>query len=210
MNRPKIIFIVLILTASCSQTKNEANKLRYRNEEELLNHLFWELILPIQPCFQADTSMEYNELYWSDFYTKLESSRHKIFFQPSLSEPKISDFRKIDLPYDFNQLYTNLFNDTTLKPRKFIPNPEKVIFKIDVITDFGIDRVQPDRFDSGNVLGLYEISRISFNEDYSKACLLLSATINNECNQLILYFAEKQSNIWTINNKRIRLKSVLL
>ncbi len=204
MNRLKIIVIVLILTASCSQTKNEADKLRYRNEEELLNHLFWELILPIQPCFQADTSMEYNELYWSDFYTKLESSRHKIFFQSSLSEPKISDFRGIDLLYDFNQLYTNLFNDTTLKPRKFIPNPEKVVFKIDVITDFGIDSIQPDRFDSGNVLGLYEISRISFNEDYSKAGFLLSAISSEECNQLLLYFAEKQANGWIIKN-RIRL-----
>lgn len=204
MNRLKIVVIVLILTASCSQTKHEADKLRYRNEEELLNHLFWELILPIQPCFQADTSMEYNELYWSDFYTKLESSRHKIFFHPSLSEPKIYDFREIDLPFDFNKLYTNLFNDTTLKSRKFIPNPEEVVFKIDVITDFGRDSLQPDRFDSSNILGLFEISRISFSEDYSKAGFLLSALINEECNQLILYFAETQANNWIIKN-RIRL-----
>ena len=181
MDRLKITFIVLIMIASCSQTKNKEDKLRYRNEEELLNRLFWEIILPIQPCFQTDTSMEYNELYWSDFYTKLESSRHKIFLQPSLSKPEISDFRKIDLSFDFTQLYANLFNDTTLKPRRFIPNPEKVVFKIDVITDFGIDSIQPDRFDSGKLLGLFEISRISFSEDYSKAGFLLSAkTMNNK------------------------------
>lgn len=204
MNGLKII-IIFILIASCSRTRNEADKLRYRHEEELLNHLFWELILPIQPCFQDDTSMEYNELYWSDFYTKLESSRHRIFFQPTLSEPKISDFREIDLPYDFNQLYTNLFNDITLKTRKFIPNPEEVVFKIDVITDFEIDSLQPDRFDSGNVLGLYEIYRISFSEDYSKAGFLLSAISNEDCNQLLLYFAEKQASDWFIKS-RIRLK----
>jgi hypothetical protein len=175
MNRLKIIVIVVIMITSCSQTKNEADKLRYRNEEELLNRLFWEIILPVQPCFQADTSMENNELYWSDYYTNLESSRHEIYFQPSLSKPKIYDLREIDLSDDFSQLYTNLFNDTTLKPRRFTPNPEKVIFKIDVITDFGIDSIKPDRFDSSNILGLFEISRISFSEDYSKAGFLLSA-----------------------------------
>jgi len=204
MDRLKIIVIVFVMIFSCSQTKNEADKLRYRNEEEFLNRLFWEIILPVQPCFQADTSMENNELYWSDYYTNLESSRHEIYFQPNLSKPKISDFREINLSDDFNQLYTNLFNDTTLKPRRFIPNPEKVIFKIDVITDFGIDSIQPDRFDSGKLLGLFEISRISFSEDYSKAGFLLSAIINEECNQLILYFAEKQGTNWIIKN-RIRL-----
>ena len=202
MNRLKIIVIVLILTASCSQTKNEADKLRYLNEEELLNHLFWEFILPIQPCFQADISMEMSEMYWSDYYTNLESYRHEIYFQPVLSKPKISDFKIIKLSDDFNQLYTNLFNDTTLKPRKFIPNPEKVVYKIDLITDFRIDSIHSDRFSSGNVLGFYEISRVSFNEDYSKACFLLLAIIDKECNQLILYFAEKQSSVWTISNKR--------
>lgn len=204
MNRLKIIVIVLILIASCSQTKTEADKLRYRSEDELLNHLFWEIILPIQPCFQADKSMEDNELYWSDYYTDLESSRHEIYFQSSLSKPKISDFRNIDLSDDFNQLYTNLFNDTTLKPRRFIPNPEKVVFHIDVFTDFGIDSIQPDRFGSGKLLGLFEISRISFSEDYSKAGFLLSAMIDEDCNQLILYLAEKQTNTWIIKN-RIRL-----
>jgi len=205
MNRLKIIVVVFILIASCSQTRNEADLLRYRNEEELLNHLFWEIILPIQPCFQTDTSMEDNELYWSDYYSNLESSRHEIYFQHSLSKPKISDFRELDLSDDINQLYTNLFNDTTLKPRRFIPNPEKVVFKIDVITDFRIDSIQPDRFDSGKLLGLFEISRISFSEDYSEAGFLLSALIDEECNQLILYLAEKQSSNWIIKN-RIRLK----
>jgi hypothetical protein len=148
--------------------------------------------------------MEDNELYWSDFYTKLESYRHEIYFQPCLSKPKISDFRKIDLSDDFNQLYTNLFNDTTLKPRRFIPNLERVVFKIDVITDFGIDSIKPDRFDSDKLLGLFEISRISFSEDYYKASFLLFDLVNEECNQLILYFAEKQANNWIIRN-RIRL-----
>jgi len=88
---------------------------------------------------------------------------------------------KIDLSDDFNQLYKNLFNDTTLIPGSFIPNPEKVVFKTDVITDFGIDSIQVDRFDSGKVLGLFEISRISFSEDYSIAGFLLSAkTMNNK------------------------------
>jgi hypothetical protein len=185
----------------------ETDNLRYRNEEELLNHLFWEFILPIPPCIQSDTSIESNEMYWSDYYANLESYQHKVYFQPSLSKPKSSDFKIIDLSDDFNQLYTNLFNDTTLKPRKFIPNPEEVVYKIDLITDFRIDSIHPARFHSDNVLGLFEISRVSFNEDYSKACLLLSATINNECNQLILYFAEKQNNIWTINHKHILIKT---
>ena len=200
-----LIITISILMIFCSQDKKETNDRRNHNEDELLNQLFWELVLPIPPCIQTDTTMEGNELYWSNYYTMLETKQFEIYLQDTLKKPNNSDYKKIEVPDDFMQLFTKLFTDSTLIARSINLNTYETVFDIKIKTDFIIDSLQLDSFESHKILGLFGFSRISFNEDYSKACFILTVVKNKECKQKIAYFAEKQNDKWKTTNKRIKL-----
>jgi hypothetical protein len=205
MTKRILIFAISILIISCSQTSKEKIDKIYRNEDELLNQLFWELIIPVPPCNHTDSTMEGSEIYWTYYYAMLKSKQHQILVNSYLNKPKISDYKEIDISEDFKQLYTSLFNDSIFEKRKFIPNPRKIVFDLELTTEFDVDTVRPERFQSHDLLGLFGFSRISFNRIFSKACFLLSVVQNEECSQLFVFFAEKQNDIWKAQKKGIRL-----
>jgi hypothetical protein len=199
------IVSVSIICFSCSQHIKQTANLRDRNEDELINQLFWQLVLPIPACDQSDSTMEENEIYTSEFYSMLESKHHEIYVLDTLSKLDISDYKTIEMPIDFKQLYSNLFNDTTSKARKLNLNPSEISFDIKIRIDINKDSLHLDRFESQNILALIELSRVSFNEDYSKACFQMSIIQNKECYQSFLYLADKQSDKWKFK-RRLRLK----
>jgi hypothetical protein len=203
----KLITIVSfsIILFSCSQNKKQASDIRNRNEDELINQLFWQLVLPIPACDQSDSIMEGNEIYASEFYSMLESKHHEIYVLDTIGKPDISDYKTIEVPIDFKKLYTNLFNDSTVKPRKLNLNPNEISFDIKIRTGFDKDSLHFERFASQSIIALIELSRVSFSEDYLKACFQISIIQNKECYQSFIYLAEKQSDKWKFK-RRLNLK----
>jgi len=193
-----------IMLFSCSHNIKHVTNSRDSNEDELINQLFWQLVLPIPPCDQKDSTMEENEIYSSEFFSMLESKHHEIYVLDTLGQPDISDYKTIEMPIDFMQLYTNLLNDSTSKARKLNLNPSEVLFDLKIRIDFNKDSIHFERFESQNILALIGFSRVSFNEDFSKACFQMSINQTKKCNQLFLYLADKQAEKWKLK-KRLRL-----
>jgi hypothetical protein len=191
-----------IILFSCFQNIKQVTNSRDRNEDELINQLFWQLVLPIPPCDQCDSTMEGNEIYTSEFYSMLESKHYEIYVLDTLGKPGISDYKNIEIPPDFKQLYIKLFNDSTSETRKLNLNPSKVLFDLKIRIGFDKDSIHFERFESQNILALIGFSRVSFNEDYSKACFQISIIQNKVCNQSFLYFADKQSDKWKFKRRQ--------
>lgn len=194
-----------IILFYCSQNKKQVSYINNSTEDELINQLFWQLVLPIPDCDQSDSTMEGNEINASEFYSMLESKPHQIYIQDTLGKPDISPYEPLEVPIDFEGLYTNLLNNSTVKPRKLNLRPNEISFHIKVITGFNKDSLHFERFESQSVLALIKFSRVFFSEDYSKACMQISLTQNNACSQSFIYLFEKQSNSWKFI-RRLKLK----
>ena len=203
----KLITIVSIsiILFSCSQNNKKGSDVRDSIEDELINQVFWQLVLPIPDCDQSDSTMEGNEIYASEFYSKLESKPYQIYVQDTLGIPDISDYETLEVPVEFERLYTNLLNNSTFKPRKINLKPNEISFDIKILTDFNKDSLRFERFESQSILALIEFSRVVFSEDYSKACMQISLINDKACHQSFIYLIEKQSYKWQFK-RRLKLK----
>jgi hypothetical protein len=199
------ILSISIILFSCSQNNKKGSDVRDSNEDELINQIFWQLVLPIPDCDQSDSTMEGNEIYASEFYSKLESKPYQIYVQDTLGKPDISDYKTLEVPIEFERLYTNLLNNSTVKPRKINLKPNEISFDIKIITDFNKDSLRFERFESQSILALIEFSRVVFSEDYSKACMQISLIKDKACHQSFIYLIEKQSYKWKFK-RRLKLK----
>lgn len=188
---------------SCTQNIKQPTNDRDRNEDELINQLFWQLVLPISPCDQRDSTMEGNEIYSSEFYSMIDSEQHEMYILDTLQKLNATNYRNIEIPLDFKQLYINLFDDSS-EVRKLNLNLSEILFDLKIKIGFDKDTINFEKFESQNILALIGFSRVSFNEDYSKACFQMSVIQNTECRQSFLYLADKQSDKW-IFKRRLRL-----
>lgn len=202
----KLITIVVffMILFSCSQNKKQGSDAN-SSEDELINQLFWQLVLPIPACDQSDSTMEGNEVYASEFFSMLESKPHQIYVQDTLGRPDITGYETLEVPIDFERLYTNLLNNSSVKPKKLNLKPNEISFDIKVITGFNKDSLHFKRFESQNILALIKFSRVFFSADYSKACMQISIMQNKTCYQSFIYLAEKQSDTWKLI-RRLKLK----
>lgn len=197
------ILSLSIFLIPCTQNIKQATNDRDRNEDELINQLFWQLVLPISPCDQSDSTMEGNEIYTSEFYSMVDSKHHEIYVLDTLQILNVTNYKNIEIPLDFRQLYINLFNDSS-ELRKLNLNPSEVLFDLKIKIGFDKDTINFAKFESQNILALIGFSRVSFNEDYSKACFQMSIIQNHECSHSFLYLADKQFDKWKFK-RRLRL-----
>ncbi len=199
----KIVVFTLILF-SCSQNKKQGSDINSR-EDELINQLFWQLVLPMPACDKSDSIMEGNEVYASEFYSMLESRPHQIYVQDTLFKPDNSIYETFEAPTDFETLITNLLSDSTVKPKKLNLKPDEISFDIKVITGFNEDSLHFERIESQNILALIKFSRVFFSPDQSKACMQISIMQNKTCYQSFICLADKQFDNWKLI-RRLKLK----
>lgn len=197
MNRSLIFSVLILFIDSCSFSQNINYATWCRDEDELINQLFWDLIITSPPCDLQRMSMEENELYWSEYYTKLETGKYEVYVLDSLLSPPKSDYQLIVIASEYRQLYKDLFFNLQSKSRKFeIPN-NPTMFNIKIISDYKIDKTLNNKLLIDSFLGEHKFSRIAFDENKSKACLIQSI-VRNGCSKPYLICIEKQNNKWKI------------
>jgi hypothetical protein len=201
----QIILIVHFLSIFISSQQSNDRLIREKNEDNLLNQLFWEFILPIPPCDSSIKTMEDNEIYWSDFYSTLQTVDHIIYFNDTLFIPLNSVFKNKDIPPDYQNLLVDLPSNKSLKPRLFCAKIPKIVFNISTISKFKIDTLKTERFFSNKILGVFQFSRIFFNKDYTKACLIVNVRKSNNCNRQYLFCVFRQNDNWGLLPKVVQL-----
>lgn len=201
----RIIIILLLanLFGSCINAQNYLDRSQCEDEDELINQVLWQLILMSPPCDDESMSQEENEIFWSEFYSKLRDGTYKVYLIDSLVLATRADYHKIKIPNEFSQLYYNLILSQSLKSRKFdIPkNPTE--YNIEIFNQNKSDPQYNQSLFSNNCLGEIAFSRIIFNEKKLKACLIQSIR-RMDCNKAYLICLEKQNDRWKV------LKVILL
>ena len=200
MNRSLIFSLVILLIYSCTFSQNNKYVTWCRDEDELINQVFWELIITSPPCDLESMSQEENELYWSEYYSKLETGKYEVYLKDSLLFPNKTEYKNIITPSECYQLYTDFFSNLPTKSRKFEIATNPTIFNIKIITDYKIDSTFNRMLLNDSFLAEIKFSRIAFDETKLKACLTQSI-IRNGCSKVYLICVEKQNNRWKIKRK---------
>jgi hypothetical protein len=200
-----IFFLICLFSCSCVYTQNRVGSDSVNYEDELLSQLFWQFIFPSPPCDSSLKIMEDNEIYWSDFYSDLQNSKHTIYLLDTLIVPIKVHYNLSDIPKEYQKLSIDLLSNSFAKPRHFDIKIPRIDFLINIISDYKKDTIQIANFNSHKILGIYQFSRVAFNEDFTKACIIVNAFKSNICDQRFLYCAFKQNNKWMTIPKIIQL-----
>jgi hypothetical protein len=199
MRKPQLLFLALLIGLfNCCSNQGTINENWYKNEDEIISQLFWELIKPLPPFAPKDTTKEAMQIFENDLKKWIAENKFELYLKDSLRIPDRSNYRKLDSSADFDSLCFNLFNDSSLPPRKVnLSNiPVKDNFKINTnIIDYDSfhEKVKDSTF-----IGLFEFSHIMFNKDFSKACFYFSDVRGPESGGGLLICAEKKNDNWTI------------
>jgi hypothetical protein len=201
MNKLLIPILIILLNNSCNTLQNKDKDL-YLKENELLNQLLWELIITTPPCNIQNMSQEDNEIYWSEYYSKLESGIFDVYLKDSLLIPDKNDFNLIDMSPESAKLITDFLNGLPKATRKFEIPKNPTIFNIRIITDFQADAFDKGTVPSGNFLAELEFSRVTFGAEYNKAFFTQSIR-HHDCYHVYLICTEYQHDKWRIVQKII-------
>lgn len=195
-----ILLLAVLLLGSCGKLrKNKPIEISH-DEYEFINQTFWELIISSPPCRLESMSMDENELYWSEYYSKLETSKYVFYLKDSLINPNKSEFKDIPNLGDFNQLNFDLFHNLSSKAKKFKIRENPTIFNIKMITEYQIDTSFKMLLSSENCLGEIEFSHVAFDKNKLKACIIQSILRKN-CRVVYLICLEKQNEKWRAKRK---------
>jgi hypothetical protein len=191
----------MILISSCNQHSESIDKELVKNEDTLIKDLFWELVRPLPPFAPEDSTMEGLEIYWSNYATWVYENKFELFVRDSLFLPDKYFYQQQPLIDTFDSLYTELFTDKTISPRKFNlslssnwPNLKIASIK----ADFVMDSTFQEKVMHHNLIGLVEFSRVRFNSGYTKACFYFAKHQGSKSGGGSIIFAEKKKEKWTI------------
>ncbi|MHC1731054.1 MAG: hypothetical protein AB9888_03315 [Bacteroidales bacterium] len=199
MNKLLISILIILLNNSCNTVQNR-DKESYIKEDELINQLLWELIITIPPCNNQNMSQEENEIYWSEYYSEMESGKFEVYMKDSLIIPDKNEFDPIDTSTESGKLLTDFLAGLPKESRKFEVPKNPSIFNIRIITDFQTDPSIKSMVANENFLAELRFSRVTFDAENNKAFFTQSIR-RNECYNVYLICAQYQQSNWRVMRK---------
>jgi len=193
-----LVLIFFLGSSYCCSNRPSTNEDWYKNEDEIISQLFWELIKPMPPFFPKDTTKEAIKIFENDLQKWIVDNRFQLYLKDSLKRPEKSVYRKSNINADFDRLSFNLFNDSLMSSRTInisgipVRNNFKIYTNILDYDNFN-EKIKDPTF-----LGVYEFSHIVFNATYTKACFYFSEVRGPESGGGLLIFAEKENSKWII------------
>lgn len=176
------------------------NDKRWSNkEDELINQLFWELIITSPPCSNQSMSQEENELYWSEYYSKLETGKLEVYLKDSLLFPNKTEYKEINISPEYG-IFINSLSNLPTKSRKFEVPKNPTFFNIKIITDYKTDSIIKRVLLEDSSFVEIKFSRIAFDAEKLKAYLTQSI-MRNGCCEVYLICVENQENRWKVIRK---------
>lgn len=199
MNKLLISILIILLNNSCNTVQNR-DKESYIKEDELINQLFWELIITIPPCNNQNMSQEENEIYWSEHYSEMESGKFEVYLKDSLIIPDKNEFDPIDTSTESGKLLTDFLAGLPKESRRFEVPKNPSIFNIRIISDLQTDTSIKSLVANDNFLAELKFSRVTFDAENNKAFFTQSIR-RNECYNVYLICAQYQQNNWRVMRK---------
>jgi hypothetical protein len=200
------IFIALILLFSCINHSRIIDKNLEKHEYEILSELFSDLTRPISPFTPKDTTLEAIKIFESEYKTWISKNAFDLYINDSLIVPHKDSYLSFDIDSSFKIMYKKLFYDTTLKIKKFnLSNlPVRTNFKlIPIHPDPTSDTLYETLSRNEKFMGLFEFSRIEFNESFTKACFYFARHMGPKSGGGEIIFVEKINGKWTIYERKL-------
>ena len=198
--------LALTFLSSCVQHSTIPEKTLEKNEYELISDLFSDLTRPLPRFEPEDTTKDAMELFNLKYESWVYENVFELYINDSLVSPDKDFYDLIDLNPSLDSLYKSLFQDKTLKSKRFNLSllPERSNFKlIPIHPDLTSDTLYESISKNEAFMGFFEFSRIAFNKSYSKACFYFARHMGPTSGGGEIIFVEKKNKKWTIVERKM-------